>query len=235
MNSKLVSIVIPLRNKRKAERCINYAKQQTYENIELILVNQNNDWFPSQNRNFGYIKSHGSLIMFLDEDEYLYKPTTISACVKKFEEGFGMVGTPVITPTPKGYMASCVSLVKGTNVPNGRFFRKDVLVKVGLFDTQYVFCDDLDMVIRVLNAGFKFGVIDQKDGCILHDETNVLKDTLRKTLVSRKPYKKLRKTYGEGYFPTRRKRMLEIIFENPHFIFGIFLTMFIRFIARRIP
>lgn len=235
--NKLVSIVIPVHDKAIAKTCIENAKKQTYKNIELIPVNSFKG-FPAEKRNYGYRKSTGDYILFLDEDEYM-TPTTISACVNKFEEGFELVGIPQIKSDQKSYRAKCASLLR-ENIFKPLFFQRKVLEHVGLFHPEYVLCDDLDMVMRVLTSGYRLGVIDTRDGHIIHKENNSLTSILQKTFFVRKPYKKLQNNYGQELDiltrkQSQRKRIFELLVKDPMLIPGTLLVMLIRFTVRRIP
>ena len=231
-----VSIVIPVHNKEKAKSCIDHIKRQTYPNIELILADFKG--FPAEKRNYGYRKSKGSLILFLDEDEYMTK-TTISACVNKFKEGFGIVGIPQIKLKPKRYLERCASILK-ENIAKPLFFKREVLEKVGVFRKECVLCDDLDLLIRAFSAGYELGLIDLDDGYILHDETNSLTSIFRKILLGRKSYKKLQAEYGPKFDvltrkQSQRKRILKILIKQPVLIPGTLFIMLVSFVGRRIP
>jgi hypothetical protein len=231
-----VSIIIPVHNRRKTEICVKHIKQQTYPNIELILVDF--PGFPGEKRNYGYSKSHGSLILFLDEDEYM-TPPTISACVSKFNEGFDIVGIPQIKSKQQGYFEKCISILR-ENVAKPLFFKREVLEKIGLFRPEYVLCDDVDILIRAFSAGYKYNMINVENGYILHDETNTLTSIFKKTLFSRKAYKKLRNKHGSNFDSmtrkhTQRKRVLRELIACPVLIPGALLTMVILFVVRRIP
>jgi len=233
---KLVSIVVPVHNKAKAKTCVEYIKQQTYQNVESIAVDFRG--FPAEKRNYGYRKSKGSLILFLDEDEYM-TPPTIAACINKFKEGFEIVGIPQIKVRPKRYFERCASILR-ENIAKPLFFKREVLEKIGIFRSEYVLCDDLDLLIRAFSAGYKLGVIDVKDGYISHDETASLTSMLQKTFLARKSYKRLQAEYGTNLDTltrkhSQRKRILDILVEQPVLIPGTFFMMFVLFVARRVP
>jgi len=235
-SDELVSIVIPVYNIEKAKICVEHIKRQTYQNIELIFADFKG--FPAEKRNYGYKKSKGSLILFLDEDEYM-TATTISACIKKFKEGFEIVGIPQIKVEPKNYVERCVSILR-ENIAKPLFFKREVLEKAGIFRTEYALCDDLDLLIRAFSAGYKLGIIDIKDGYIVHDETSSFTSMLRKTFLARKSYKKLQTRYGTKLDAltrknSQRKRILNILVKRPILILGTLLIMLVLFAVRRIP
>ena len=234
--NELVSIIIPVHNREKAEICVRHIKQQTYQNIELILADFSG--FPAEKRNYGYVRSHGSLVLFLDEDEYM-TPPTISVCVNKFKEGFDIVGIPQIKIKNKRYIEKCISILK-ENIAKPLFFKRKVLEDIGLFNPEYILCDDADILARAFSAGYKYAIIDVKMGYILHDETNTLTGVFRKTLWSRKAYRKLRKKYSLNFDlmtrkHTQRKRVMRELIERPTLIIGTLLVMLILFIVRRMP
>ena len=232
----LVSIVVPVHNKAKAKICAEHVKKQTYQNIELILVDFKG--FPAEKRNYGYLKSKGEYVLFLDEDNYL-SPTAISASVSKFNEGYDVVGIPAIKSIPRTYMAKCISITR-LGEGNLLFFRRSVLQDVSLFNSEYALSDDLDLLIRVFSKGYRLGMVDPKEGYLIHDETNLMSSVIRKTLFARKPYKNLQEKYGQVLDkltrkPTERKRILKILIHQPNLIPGVSFIMFVCFLARRIP
>jgi glycosyltransferase involved in cell wall biosynthesis len=232
----LVSIVVPVHNKKKAKICAEQVRKQTYPNIELIMVDFKG--FPAEKRNYGYLRSKGEYVFFLDEDSYL-SPSAISASVDKFKQGFDVVGIPAVKAEPRGYLAKCISVTRlgGAEL---KFFRRSVLQDVGLFHPEYALSDDLDMFVRIFRKGYRLGMVDPKDGYMIHDETNDLESVLRKILFARKSYKNLQKEYGQTLDaltqkPTERKRILKILSEQPNLILGVSFIMCVSFLARRIP
>ena len=92
----LISVVIPVYNVEKyLERCVNSLTEQTYKNLEIILVNDGShdnsgkicdelaekderirvfhkeNGGPSESRNLGIENSTGEYIVFLDSDDYI--------------------------------------------------------------------------------------------------------------------------------------------------------------------
>lgn len=106
MDNPKVSVVIPIYNVEKyLERCINSVVNQTYENIEIILVDDGSpdncpaicdDWAKKDNRikvihkpnaglgmarNTGIDNATGEYIFFFDSDDYVDE-TIVEKCVK---------------------------------------------------------------------------------------------------------------------------------------------------------
>ena len=92
---KLISVVVPIYNvENKLERCLDSLKNQTYKNIEILLINDGSPdnsreiclkyttldsrfkYFEKKNgglssaRNYGILKANGEYIYFIDSDDY---------------------------------------------------------------------------------------------------------------------------------------------------------------------
>ena len=106
MQDPYISVIVPLYNKEDSiESTINSVLNQSYNNCELIIVNdgssdrsveivrgindnrivliEQNNGGPSKARNTGVTNSHGSWILFLDADDELmpgYKHIKALAC-----------------------------------------------------------------------------------------------------------------------------------------------------------
>ena len=118
INDPCVSIIIPTKNSSKhIKRCLESITNQTYKNIEIIVV----DNFSSDSTisiakeftskiylhgpersaqvNFGVLKSTGQYVYKVDSD-FLLDPNVVFECVNKIEEGFDAIvvhNTPDIT------------------------------------------------------------------------------------------------------------------------------------------
>ena len=97
-----------------------------------------------------------------------------------------------------------------------KFFRRNVLEDVGLLRPEYALSDDLDLFIRVFRKGYRLGMVDSKEGYMIHDETNELSSILRKIILGRKSYKNLEEEYGQTVDaltqkPNERKRIVKIL------------------------
>ncbi len=98
MASPLISVIVPVYNKeRHLKRCLDSLVRQTYENLEIILINdgstdksaeliseyiqlyRNVYVFDQENqgassaRNYGMEKARGEYICFVDSDDYVYE------------------------------------------------------------------------------------------------------------------------------------------------------------------
>lgn len=97
MNSKLISVIIPAYNtQRYIERCVNSVLSQTYDNVEIIVIDDGSTdnteekcrqfkknavlkYFKTPNRgvssarNLGIEKANGEYIFFVDADDFLEK------------------------------------------------------------------------------------------------------------------------------------------------------------------
>ncbi len=110
MNNPLVTVVVPVYNVEKyLDRCIESIVNQTYKNLEIILVDDGSpdncpqmcdDWAKKDNRikvihkknagagmarNTGIDNSSGSYILFVDSDDYI-DLHTIKECVLSIEK-----------------------------------------------------------------------------------------------------------------------------------------------------
>lgn len=231
----MVSIIIPIHNWARAENCLREIRKQTYPSIEIITVEFKG--FPAEKRNYGFRKSKGEYVYFLDEDEYI-SPTVVEECVAKSEEGYGLIAVPVVKKLVKSYIARCISITRESTF-KWMFFKRCLLEDIGLFDPRFILCDDLDILQRVIRSEYKIGAIS--DGCLFHDEDVGLGGIMRKTILARGAFRKLKTKYGKSTFRSivrtrfHRRRIARELLEKPKHIPGVALIMFMRFIIRRIP
>lgn len=189
--SKLVSIIIPLFNKEKyISKTIESALSQDYPNIEIIVVDdgstdqsleivqrhkgkiqihtQVNQGAPRA-RNFGFRKSKGDYIQFLDADDIL-EPKKISSQVGRLTgEQFAIATCPWVhdneaLQSPKSIYKDfeCSADLLHAIWSSGEFFNpaswllpRDIVEKAGPWDEELLVDQDGEYFARVLLQGCK--------------------------------------------------------------------------------
>ena len=190
MNHPLVTIIIPTKNSaRTLGRCLDSVKKQTYQPIELIVVDNNStdttkeiaqhytnsvyNFGPERSfqRNFGVSKSHGEYVLVHDSDIY-FDPDTVTECVKIILDGhFDALVLPERS-IGKGFWTKVKAFERSFYIGNdyieaARFFKKDVYQKIGGYDEDLYAGEDWDLTIRLREQGFKIG---RATHFIEHDE-----------------------------------------------------------------
>lgn len=183
----LVSVIIPTLNSEKfLEKCLLSIRGQTYQNIEVIVVdNYSTDKTRkiaekyadlillkgperSAQVNFGVKYARGKYVYRVDSD-FVVEPQVIEEAVKKCEtEGFDAICIHNTSDPSVSFWARVRKLERDCyafdelNVA-ARFFRKEVFEKVGGFDERLVAAEDYDMHNRLVKRGFKIGYIKSKE------------------------------------------------------------------------
>lgn len=232
-SAELVSIIIVAHNKKKLPTCLNFIYKQDYPNIELILVDKGG--FIAENRNYGFDWCTGKYILFLDDDECL-SSKAISACVKKFHLGYDLASLEVIEVVKSGYTPQAIAMTR-KHGPKSMFFRKSVLDALNcLFKIEYVYCDDVEIQLRILSRGYKLGKVSENEAYMIHFPTLTFRGYMRKILFGRKPYGGMVRL-GQINPPVkgRRKRIIGACMRRP--IFAPFVLFFVMVcsLVRRIP
>ena len=176
MTHPLVSIVITTKNEEdNIENCLISITEQTYPNIEVIVVDNNSTdktfeialkftdkvfnkgLERSTQRNYGMVKiACGKYVMFLDADMIL-GPKAIEACVFMTENEDCValhipefvLGTKYFTRVRRFER----SFYNGTVVDGARFFKKSIFVEVGGFDETMSGPEDWDIDKKVKQIG----------------------------------------------------------------------------------
>lgn len=194
MNRPLVSIIIPTKNSRKTlERCLDSIKNQTYKNIELIVVDNNStdktkeiasrytkrvyNKGPERSvqRNFGAKNADGEYLSFIDSDMEL-TPTVIEECVRKIlETNSKAIIIPEIS-VGENFWAKCKALEKecyigDETIEAARFFDKEIFFKFNGYDEEIAGGgEEWDLPFRIRKAGYK---IARVNALIKHHEGNL--------------------------------------------------------------
>ena len=164
----LVSVIITTKNEEpNIENCLKSIKEQSYSNLEIIVVDNNStdktkelalkytdkvyDKGPerSAQRNYGMIdKSSGEYVMYVDADMILAFDL-VKNCVKTMETGnIAALWIPEIV-LGKSFFSRCRrferTFYNGTVIDGARFFKKTKFVEVGGFDISMSGPEDWDI------------------------------------------------------------------------------------------
>lgn len=211
MKSPLVSVIVPTKNSsRTLEACLQSVKDQTYRELEMIVVdNFSSDTTPdiarrftekffskgperSYQRNFAVEQARGEYVFIIDSDMRL-EPGVIDECVEQMG-GKGVVG--VIVPEisfGEGFWAQCKRLERSfyVGVPYmeaARFFRRADFVRAEGYDVAMVSGEDWDLSQRIAAKG----ALAHSVSFIHHDEGKI---SLLKTVKKKLYYARLFASY----------------------------------------
>lgn len=199
--SFLVSVLVHTKNsERTIKRHLDSIKNQSYEDIEIIVVDNNStddtlkisrqftdkiyNFGPerSAQRNFGAKKAKGKYYLVPDSDMILEK-NVVSDCVDLFTKDKKMKAVIISEKTiGKGFWTKCKALerscYKGDDVIEAaRFFEKQVFWEMGGYDEFITGPEDWDLPQRI-GRKYKVGRIKSE---IIHDEGKIsLIDLMRK-------------------------------------------------------
>lgn len=197
----LVSIIIPTKNsERTIEICLKSVKEQTYPNIEIIIVDNHSidktreiaETYGkvyvkgperSSQRNFGAKKAAGDYLFFVDSDMEL-SPEVIEECVWKMrKENVHAVIIPEMS-VGESFWAKCKALEKSCYIGDetieaARFFDRRIFWKFNGYDEEIAGGgEDWDLPLRLKKAGYKIARIA---ALIKHHEGELtLSDSIRK-------------------------------------------------------
>jgi len=199
-----VSITITTKNEEKnIANCLQSIKKQTYpqEKIEIIVVDNksldqtkqiakkytrkvfNRGPERSSQRNFGFKKSRGKYLIFLDADMTL-TPKVVTQATKKLENS-DLIALYIPEIVLGDSFLSRVrrferSFYDGTIIDCVRFIKKQAFKKTGGFDLSLSGPEDWDLDKKIRQIG-KTGVLKKKGAAIYHNETDFsLRNYLRK-------------------------------------------------------
>lgn len=215
-----VSVIITTRNsERTLNKCLKSIVNQSYKNIELIVVDNNStdntkriaqkytkllfNKGPerSAQRNYGAKKAKGKYLIIHDSDIYFDK-NSIKQCVKLADKtGCKAIILPEKS-VGKGYWAKVKAFERTLYVGNdlieaARFFDKKTFLKLGGYDESLTGPEDWDLSIRFREANFDILRIKTY---LIHDEGKVsfLGSSKKKKYYS-KSFDKYRKKHPDWY------------------------------------
>lgn len=179
----LVSVIIPTKNSdRTLDKCLNSIKNQTYKDIELIVVDNNStdktkeiakkytklvfNKGPerSAQRNFGAKKAKGKFIYVIDAD-FIINPKVVEKCVAQISKRFDAI---MVHNTPDETISWIARIRKfETNMYKNdltytaaRFFNKKAFFDIGGYNESIIAGDDFDIQNKLNKMGYKTGFID---------------------------------------------------------------------------
>lgn len=183
---KLVSVIITTRNEEDTVgRLIESIKNQTFQNIEIILVDNSStdktvniakkfkvkvfNFGPerSAQRNYGAKMSKGDYLLFLDADMELSKDV-IKECVESIENNprqLGAISIPeksiayTFWERVKSFERSFYNLEGDSTTDAARYFTKKVFDRTGGYDEAITGPEDWDLHESIKKLGFKIGRI----------------------------------------------------------------------------
>lgn len=201
MSAVIVSVIVPTKNSAATlPDCLQSIQNQTYEHLELIVVdNFSTDTTPqiakqytskvysegperSTQRNYGVKKAVGDYVIIIDSDMNL-SPDVIQECVDCMKAQPQLAG--IVIPEESfgvGYWARCKKLERSfyLGVPYmeaARFFKRDDYLRTGGYDEAMISGEDWDLSQRIEELG-KLGRIS---AFIYHNEGRIsLWRTVRK-------------------------------------------------------
>lgn len=211
MMNKLVSIIIPCYNsERTVLETIESALIQTYTNLEIIVVDdgstddslylvqkkaidyqnlfiyaKDNEGLPAT-RNFGFTKSKGDYVVFLDSDDLLSE-TFVSECMKVIEQdpSLSMVCTQAdfferetglcVHPEYSFKLLLMKNCFTATALINSKYFKE-----VGMYDHKLKFAEDWELWIRLLK---KYPNTHRIEKTLFHYRKRHSKDSMTDTNI----------------------------------------------------
>lgn len=203
----LVSVIVPTKNSSEfLEKCLKSIKNQSYQNIELIVVDNNSTDHTkeiarkytdkvfnkgperSTQRNFGVRQSTGKYILIIDSDMKLSKDV-VKNCVTRMSQEKDVKA--IIIPEEsfgKGFWAQCKKLEKSFYIgidwiEAARFFDRRVYFRVRGYNENMISGEDWDLSQRIE----ELGKIRRINDLIFHDEGRI---SLFKTIKKKFYYAK---------------------------------------------
>lgn len=210
-------MIIPTYNSSNTiEKCLRSVKDQTYKNIEIIIVdNFSSDktsekvtsfdisiFLESSNtpraKNVGISKSNGRFLFFLDSDMIL-EHNVVEECVEVSSSNEEIIG--IIIPersVGSGFWIKVRdferSFYAGTDIESARFFVKKFVTQVGGYDETIIGHEDSTLPIKLEQNGFN--VKTRISSYILHCEEGI---KFIKRLRKARIYSETKEFYYEKY------------------------------------
>ncbi len=183
MDNPLVSVIIPTKNSsRTLEACLKSIKNQSYKNIELIVVDNNStddtkeiakkytdkvfNYGPERSAqvNYGVTKASGKYVYKVDSD-FVLDDKVVEQCVAEAAKGYDAI---VVHNSPD-VTVSWIAKVRKFEVDmykydlthsSARFIKREVHAKIGGFNEKIIAGEDYDFQNKLNRSGYKTGFIE---------------------------------------------------------------------------
>jgi len=241
----LVSVIIPTFNsERFLEKCLSSLKRQTYERLEIIVVDdgstdstigiaerhgckiiKNPKLGRAAAKNEGVRHSFGEYLVFVDSDME-FTPNVVSECVNLVESE-SHVGGVVIPERSVGNSFWVKvrdferSFYAGSVVESSRFFPTKLVKEVGGYEENLIFFEESTLSYKIQKKGYN--VFARVNSVILHHEENF---SLITWLRKKSYYGKTIDVYRHKYRDYLRVQT------SVRFRFYLFVKSYRRFLSR---
>lgn len=179
----LVSVIIPTKNSSKTlGACLESIKNQTYKDIELIVVDNNSidstkeiakkytdkvfNYGPERSAqvNYGAKQANGEFVYKVDSD-FVLDNEVVYQCVKKATEGFEAIIVHNSPDTSVSWIAKIrkfeVDMYKNDIThSSARFINTKVYKRIGGFNETITAGEDYDFQNKLNKSGYKTGFIE---------------------------------------------------------------------------
>lgn len=210
IDSPLVTVVVTTHfSAAYLERCLVSIKQQSYKNIEIVIVDHmSNDGTQeiakkytdrcffgqaverSAKRNFGVLRAAGKYVLIADSDMIL-STNVISDCVKGISSNSNLKAMVVPEQSlGSSFWGNCKALERSFYVgidwmEAARFFLRDVFIEVGGYDETNTGSEDYDLPQRI-QAKYGAACVGRISEFIVQNEVDLgfLKSCLKKFYYS---------------------------------------------------
>jgi len=158
----------------------------------------------SEQKNYGAMIASGDYIFFIDDD-MIIEPGLILECVRALSENNAdavVIPQKILPISFLGKIKKIGYEIKGAYEPviAPRFIKKSVFLKIGGYDSNLVFGEDVDLAMRFILGHFKFTKVTKSIWYVI-DESII--HYLRKYFYygqqAKKYIIKWRKTHGESH------------------------------------
>ncbi len=182
MSKPLVSVIVPTYNSTQfLDACLKSIADQTYKNIELIVVDNNSkddtkaiakrytdkvyNRGPERSAqvNYGVEMAKGEYVYKVDSD-FVLESTVIDECISEIQKGFDAI---VVHNSPD-VSVSWIAKIRKFEVDmykydlthsSARFVKKDVYLAIGGFNSAITAGEDYDFQNKLNRQGYKTGFI----------------------------------------------------------------------------